>query len=58
MIAELHQLYPNQATYLARWQAALDRGVADGFILPEDAPTMKAITEETANRHPCEVATE
>jgi Alpha/beta hydrolase domain len=48
MIAELHQLYPNQATYLARWQAALDRGVADGFILPEDAPAMKAVAEKTA----------
>jgi Alpha/beta hydrolase domain len=45
---ELHELYPNQATYLGQWQAALDRGVADGFILPEDAPAMKAIADETA----------
>jgi hypothetical protein len=45
---ELHELYPNQATYLGHWQAALDRGVADGFILLEDAPAMKAIADETA----------
>jgi Alpha/beta hydrolase domain len=46
--AELRELYPNQARYLGQWQAALDRGVADGFILPEDAPTMKATADETA----------
>ena len=46
--AELHQLYPNQATYLTQWHAALDHGVAEGFILPEDAPAMRAIADETA----------
>jgi Alpha/beta hydrolase domain len=46
--AELHVLYPNPEAYLDQWQAALDRGVADGFILPEDAPAMKAVAEKTA----------
>jgi hypothetical protein len=26
----------------------LDRGAADGFIQPEDAPAMKAIADKTA----------
>ncbi|HEY6685496.1 MAG TPA: alpha/beta hydrolase domain-containing protein [Propionibacteriaceae bacterium] len=47
--AELHQLYPSREAYLGQWHAALDRGVADGFILSEDAPAMKAIADETAN---------
>ena len=46
--AELHVLYPNPEAYLDQWQAALDRGVADGFILPKDAPAMKAVAEKTA----------
>jgi Alpha/beta hydrolase domain len=48
--AELHELYPNQEAYLDQWQAALDRGVADKFILPDDAPPMKdaAHTRATA----------
>jgi hypothetical protein len=45
---ERHELYPNREAYLDRWRAALDRGVADGFILPEDAPAMKAIADKTA----------
>jgi hypothetical protein len=47
--AELHQLYPNRKAYLDRWQAALDRGVAEGFILSEDMPAMKAVADKTAN---------
>ena len=47
--AELHELYPDGETYLGRWQAALDRGVADGFILPEDAPAIRSAAAETAN---------
>ena len=31
-----------------RWHAALDHGVAAGFILAEDAPAMKAVADETA----------
>ena len=46
--AELHELYPNRETYLDRWQGALDRGVACGFILPEDAPAMKAVADKRA----------
>jgi Alpha/beta hydrolase domain len=45
---ELHELYPNREAYLDQWQAALDRGVADGFILREDAHAMKATADETA----------
>jgi Alpha/beta hydrolase domain len=46
---ELQELYPDGEAYLGRWHAALDRGVADGFILPEDAPAMKAAAARTAN---------
>jgi hypothetical protein len=46
--AELHEQYPNQEAYLDQWQAALDRGVADEFILPEDAPPMKAAAHTRA----------
>lgn len=47
--SELHELYPEREAYLGRWHTALDRGVADGFILPEDAHAMKAAAVETAN---------
>jgi Alpha/beta hydrolase domain len=47
-VEELNELYPDRDAYLSRWHAALDRGVAAGFILPEDAPTMKAVADETA----------
>ena len=47
--AELHELYPDREAYLGRWQAALDRGVADGFILPEEAPAMNVAAAATAN---------
>jgi Alpha/beta hydrolase domain len=46
--AELHHPYPDREAYLGRWNAALDAGIADGFILPEDASAMKAAAE-TAN---------
>jgi Alpha/beta hydrolase domain len=46
--AELHQLYPNQEAYLDQWHAALDRGVTDEFILPEDALAMKTVADKTA----------
>ena len=45
---ELAELYPNREAYLSRWHAALDHGVEAGFILPEDAPAMKAVADETA----------
>jgi Alpha/beta hydrolase domain len=47
--SRIHQLYPNRKAYLDRWQAALDRGVAEGFILSEDVPAMKAVADKTAN---------
>jgi hypothetical protein len=47
--AELHQLYPDREAYLGRRHAALDRGVADGFILPEDAAAMKVAAAELAS---------
>ena len=47
--SELHELYRDQEAYLRRWHAALDRGVAHGFILPEDAASMKAVAAERAN---------
>jgi len=46
--AELHELYPNREAYLDQWQDALDGGVADGFILPEDASTMRTVADKTA----------
>ena len=45
---ELAELYPNREAYLSRWHAALDHGLEAGFILPEDAPAMKAVADETA----------
>jgi hypothetical protein len=45
---ELAELYPNRDAYLGRWHAALEHGVRAGFILPEDAPAMKALADETA----------
>ena len=42
------ELYPNRDAYLSRWHAALDHAVEAGFILPEDAPAMKAVADETA----------
>jgi hypothetical protein len=46
--AELHKLYPDREAYLDQWQDALGGGVADGFILPEDAAKMKAVADNTA----------
>ena len=45
---ELAALYPDREAYLSRWVRALDDGVEAGFILPEDAPVMQAVAEETA----------
>ncbi len=38
----LASLYPDHATYVAAFDAATDRAVAAGFILPPDAALMKA----------------
>lgn len=46
--AELAARYPDRDAYLGEWHAALDHGVAAGFILPEDAPAMKAVADDTA----------
>jgi Alpha/beta hydrolase domain len=46
--AELAELYPNREAYLGRWHAALAHGVDAGFVLPEDAPAMKAVADEAA----------
>jgi hypothetical protein len=45
---ELGALYPDRDAYLTRWHAALDRGVDAGFILEDDALTMKALADESA----------
>jgi len=46
---ELHKLYPDREAYLDQWQAALDRGLADGFILPEDAHAMTSVAVKAAD---------
>jgi hypothetical protein len=40
---KLAALYPSRAEYLTRFEAATAAAVADGFVLPEDAPEITAI---------------
>ena len=37
----LAALYPDSESYLDAWNAALDRAVEQGMVLPEDAPAMR-----------------
>jgi Alpha/beta hydrolase domain len=39
---QLAEMYPTSATYLARFNAAMDRAVRARFLLPEDAQLLKA----------------
>ncbi|HEX5586246.1 MAG TPA: alpha/beta hydrolase domain-containing protein [Acidimicrobiia bacterium] len=43
---ELRALYPDRATYVERWSAAVDALVASGALRPEDAPEMKSRGED------------
>jgi len=45
--ATLAALYPDHATYVAQFNAATDRAVAAGFILPPDAALMKTAAAES-----------
>ena len=47
---QLAALYPDSASYLDAWNAALDNLVEQGMILPEDAPPMRQRTEAWAAR--------
>ena len=38
---QLAALYPDSESYLDAWNAALDRAVEQGMVLPEDAPAMR-----------------
>lgn len=38
----LATLYPDSGSYLKAWNAALDRSVSEGTVLPEDTPGMRA----------------
>ena len=38
---QLAELYPDSESYLEAWNAALDRCVDQGMVLPEDAATMR-----------------
>ena len=38
---QLAALYPDSESYLDAWNAALDRAVEQGMVLPEDAPEMR-----------------
>jgi len=40
--AELHELYATKAAYLAKFRMALDRAVADRWLLAADGPSMLA----------------
>lgn len=35
-------MYPTREAYLARWDASVDRLLASGVLLPEDAPALRA----------------
>ena len=48
--ALLAKLYPNAERYLRQWNAALDRSVAEGMVLPEDAPAMRTAAAAWAKR--------
>lgn len=45
---ELGARYPSRDAYLSHWEASLQRAVDAGFVLPGDAPAMRALAEETA----------
>ncbi len=47
---ELADLYPDSKSYLDAWNAALDRAIEQGMILPEDAPEMRERAAEWAAR--------
>ena len=38
---QLAELYPGSSRYLAAWNAALERSIEQGMVLPEDAPSMR-----------------
>ena len=39
---QLAALYPSSSHYVGTWNAALDRVIEQGMVLPEDAPAMRA----------------
>ncbi len=41
-------LYPSHVAFVTLWNAAVDAGVADGFILPADAPMLKFSAESSS----------
>ena len=47
---KLRALYPTNADFLAKWSAAVDRGVAEGFILANDTDAVNQIGVERAAR--------
>jgi hypothetical protein len=47
---KLRALYPTNADFLAKWSAAVDRGVADGFISARDTDAVNQIGVERAAR--------
>jgi hypothetical protein len=47
---ELQQLYPSHADYFCRMQAATQRSVDEGFLLPEDAAELMGRVEAAKNR--------
>ena len=48
--AELARRYPTHADYVCRMQAATDRAVADGFLLPPDAEDLMSRVEAARTR--------
>jgi hypothetical protein len=40
--SQLQALYPSHTSFVAQWTAAVSSAVAQGFILPEDAPELVA----------------
>ena len=46
----LKELYPTSKTFLARWDRALYQSLADGMVLPEDAPALRESAADWAAR--------
>jgi hypothetical protein len=46
----LHELYPTPSDFLDKWSAAVNRGIAEGFILQTDADAMNQIGVLRAER--------
>lgn len=47
---KLAELYPNAASYIEAYDKAMNAGIAAGYLIPEDALQMRAVSEVWAQR--------